>query len=895
MSRQRRNPWLRLGLAVGDGKRIAWERLAARRPRAAPRLAALHLLERIARAHELPGADAPDPAFEALAEALAGRYTLGRAVGRGGMATVLLADDVKHGRRVAIKVMHPHIAAEIGSKQFRREIEIAARLTHPHILPLHDSGEAAGQLYYVMPFIAGESLRARLQREGRLPVPEVLRLASEIGSGLGYAHHHGLVHRDVKPENVLLADGIALVADFGIARVTAPGLVDAHSTLGVGVGTPSYMAPEQILGLPVEARTDVYALGCVVFEMLTGHTPFQGAAEQVMALHTSAAPPSPRAERADVPAGLDAVVVRALAKVPPDRPPSMADFVEALTADGTGPAERLAGRAERTPQPGAPRPPAAALLGGASGARHGAGRTFAIRGAIAVAALLAVVVIAWTMRTRPWLASAGGGIQSLAVLPLENLSGDASQQYFTDGVTEELINHLSQIAALRVISRTSVMSLRGTHQPVTEIARRLHVDAIVEGSVARAGDRVRLTAELVQAAPERQLWAQTLERQVGDVLAIPGQLAGIIADELRLRLSPQERARVSHHAPVATAAHEEYLRGRFHLVDRDERSYRAALMNFQRAVQIDSTYAEAWAGIADANYCLSNIYLPPSIAMPAARAAAQRALRIDPDLAAAHASLGVIHYAYDRDWDGAERELRHSLALNPSLEQAHLYYGYLLEATGRFDAALVELRAATALNPLSGETAAEAIWPYYLAGANDRAIAAWQALMKRDGESPVLLYNLGMSYEAERRYPEAIASLQKAVRMADFDFPLALLGHAYGRAGRQREAREVIDRLHHGPGNISSMYFAIVFAGLGERDSVFSYLDRALQNRDEDLDVVAVDPKFAPVRDDPRFHELLRRLNLESLVSGWAMPTPRGRPPLTTRGPRDGAPVATAL
>ncbi len=327
---------LRLAMAVADGSGVGWAEEVRRHPALEPRIAELRVVERVTRAFAAVESDAAHAAENLLREGLAGRYALGKAIGVGGMATVFGADDLKHGRRVAIKLLHPHVAAAIGRDHFRREIEIVARLTHPHIVPLYDSGEVAGHLYYVMPFISGESLRARLRRQGMLPVAEALELAREIASALGNAHHHGLVHRDVKPENVLLSDGIALVADFGIARVTSAGLVDATTGLGTIAGTPAYMAPEQILGKAVDARTDVYALGCVLYEMLAGHPPFTGPAASLPGLHLTAEPEALEALRPDVPPAIAAWVARALAKDPAQRPGGMAELAQALAAGGDG-------------------------------------------------------------------------------------------------------------------------------------------------------------------------------------------------------------------------------------------------------------------------------------------------------------------------------------------------------------------------------------------------------------------------------------------------------------------------------------------------------------------------------------------------------------------------------
>ena len=409
-----------------------------------------------------------DSVARALQDALADRYRIEGVAGAGGMATVFLAEDLKHHRRVAIKILSPELAAALGPDRFLREIEIAARLAHPHILPLHDSGVAAGLLYYVMPYVKGESLRERLRRETQLPLGEALRIAHEVADALSYAHAQGVMHRDIKPENILLQSGYAVVADFGIARAIEAAGTEQLTRTGIVLGTPVYMSPEQASGGRTDARSDVYALGCVLYEMLAGQPPFVGpSAEAVIYQHLSVEAPPVTNLRAGVPARIVKLLHRALAKSPADRFPDAGRMAEELA------------RAESAPE---------------DDHRSPAGPTRWIP--LAAVVLLAAIVVVLGLRmglVASFPAGVHGAIRSLAVLPLENVSSGGSQDYFVEGLTEELINRLSRIPSLRVISRTSVMSLTGLKLSVPEVAQRLHVDGVVEGSVARVGETVRVS------------------------------------------------------------------------------------------------------------------------------------------------------------------------------------------------------------------------------------------------------------------------------------------------------------------------------------------------------------------------------------------------------------------
>ena len=452
-----------------------------------------------------------DNLLDDVREALADRYVIERELGAGGMAIVYLAEDIKHHRKVAVKVLRPELAESVGANRFLREIQVAAGLNHPHILALHDSGEANGLLYYVMPFVDGESLRTRLQRKNKLPVEEAVRLALQVADGLSFAHSHDVVHRDIKPENILLANGHASLADFGIAQAMCAGCGEDFTVRGVPIGTPAYMSGEQALRGDVDCRTDVYSLGCVLFEMLAGRQPYRGQnVEDLFALHLTDPIPSVLQYRRDVPQALDDVVRKALAKSRKDRFADASEFAKALRELNTGTA--------------------------AAPARWG-------RSAYKFAGVLAFVFI---LAGASLLLNQPGGaqpvairqrIESLAVLPFVNLSGDALEQPFVDGMTDLLITRLAEVSAFAVSSRRSVMRYRETDKSLPDIAIELNVDAIVEGSVLRVGDRVRIGAQLIHATTDRHLWATDYEWDLQDVLALQSEVARAITEAITAELA----------------------------------------------------------------------------------------------------------------------------------------------------------------------------------------------------------------------------------------------------------------------------------------------------------------------------------------------------------------------
>jgi eukaryotic-like serine/threonine-protein kinase len=786
--------------------------------------------------------------FERLKLALAQRYRLDREVGRGGMATVYRAHDLRHDRPVAIKVLKPELAAALGAERFLREITLTARLDHPHILPLLDSGEAEGFLYYVMPYVEGESLRDRLNRERQLPLDDALQIVREVADALSHAHRLGIVHRDIKPENILLSAGHARVADFGIARaVEAAGgeTVIRLTATGIAAGTPLYMSPEQANGeRDVDARTDVYSLACVLYETLAGQPPYTGAtAAAILALKSLEAVPRLRVVRDAVPTGVEEAITKGLARIPADRFGTPSQFAEAL--------ER--GRAVMTPvAPVSHRVPRRRLL-------------------LPTAATLVLVIAgAWWVTQREPQSTA---ITSLAVLPLKNLMGDPAQDYFVEGMHEALTAELSKIGALKVISRTSAMRYRGTDKPMPQIARELGVEGLIESSVLREGDQVRITVQLIHGPSDRYLWAQSFDRELRGILALHSDVARAIAGEIRIAITPAEEARLAHARPANPEAYEAYLKGISHF-SRIHEGLKPlkALEYFQQAIDIDPSYAPAYVALAD-SYNLLAIHgerLPREV-YPLAKAALLKALDLDETLADAHALLGVVNFRFDWDWQGAERELQRALQIEPNSARAHLAYGAYSRVMDRVEEHMAHFRRHQELDPLSPRANLHLAWALHRGGRYDEAIARLYRVLELQPGDAWAYVDLASNYAAKKMYTEAIAACEKASGlMPEDDVVLSGCGQVYGLSGRHRDAAMAFEKLtslsarrYVDPFKVA-LVAAVIYSDARERDPIFDWLERAYVERSARLCTLKVEPAFDNLRSDPRFQELLRRMNLPS-------------------------------
>ncbi len=746
---------------------------------------------------------------EQLDRALTGRYRLERELGEGGMAVVFLAQDLRHDRKVALKVLRPDLSAAIGAERFLREIKLAAGLTHPHILPVYDSGQAGDLLFYVMPNMAGRSLRERLQRERQLPLGDALAITREVASALDYAHRQQVVHRDIKPENILLHEGSAMVADFGIGKALS---ADGSLTqTGMVVGTPTYMSPEQASGEPsVDGRTDLYSLGCVLYEMLTGEPPFTGATAQAVIAKRFVSPiPKVRVTR-DVPEAVDDALTRALARTPVDRFATAAQFGEALRqVNGAGGSAQATVPTGRTP-PGAP-----------------------------------------------------AARKAIAVLPLANMSADPENEYFSDGMTEEIINALAKVPGMQVASRTSSFAFKGKEVDVRQIGEKLGVTSVLEGSVRKVGNRVRITAQLISVADGYHLWSETYDRQLEDVFAIQDEISHAIVDALKLRLGDEGGHLV---APTKNIeAYTLYLKGRFVFNKDTEPSTRKALEFFQQSLLQDPGYARSYAGIADCWTQLADDFVVPDDAYPRAKAAASRALQHDPDLVEAITSLGKVLCWYEWDFAGAERQLRRAVTLNDNHAEAHWAFGSVLPTVGLLGDAIAEMRKALVVDPLY---AVYSRWlGRFLLFSGDYAgtIAQSRKTMDLNADYAYSYLDIGSAYLALGDAEKALQWFQRgqsqetSVRSYD-----ALIVRALAPLGRLEEADEILTRLEEESRQhyVRSEIMATGYAAVGDLDRAFGCLERAFQVRSAGLIYLHVDPAYQPLRADPRFGSLVERIGL---------------------------------
>ena len=739
-----------------------------------------------------------------LQSALAGRYAVERELGHGGMATVYLAEDLKHGRQVALKVLRPELAALLGRDRFVREVAIAARLNHPHIVPLYDSGEAEGLLFYVMPFITGESLRARLQREQELPVDAALAITRQAASALSYAHAQHLIHRDVKPENILLHEGEAMVADFGIALAVSAAAGDRLTQTGLALGTPAYMSPEQATGeRALDARSDVYSLACVLYEMLAGEPPYTGHNAQALIAKRIVDPvPSVRRLRPTVPAAVEQALIRALAPTPADRFTSTAAFVTALSAP-------------TSPTPSATAEPLAAA-------------------------------------------------PCVAVLPFLNLSADPENEYFADGITEDVIASLSRIRALKVISRTTVMRFKRRDQSLQQIAAQICATKLLDGSVRRAAGRVRIVAQLVDVETDEQLWAETYDRQLTDIFAIQTDVALQIAAALKAELSPDEQTRVRKEPTTVLEAYQSYLQGRHWLVRFTPESISRAIELFQRATEQDPGYALAYAALAMAHGELAEngVVAPDDVHARACEAAAH-ALRLDPSLGEAHCAVAYLKAITQFDWQRAEQEFRRALQLTPSNADAYDLYGRVCAALGRWDEAIALQKRSQELDPLTHRL--DVATTLLRAGRYAEGEAAARRAVEFDPGHDRAHATLGWARFLQGRPAEGLAEMERAVALAPEDTMwLAQLGQAYGLVGDTVKAREILVRLQARASGeyVSPYHLAYVHTGLGEHDAALDLLERAVAQHASAAYGIKGSFLFAPLKAHPRFHALLARMNL---------------------------------
>jgi serine/threonine protein kinase/Tfp pilus assembly protein PilF len=691
------------------------------------------------------------------------------------MATVYLAQDGKHERLVALKVLHPDLAASLGPDRFLREIKLAARLNHPHILPLHDSGEAAGFLYYVMPYVEGESLRERLDREHRLLVDEAVHHGRAIASALDYAHRQGIVHRDIKPENVMLYEGEAMVMDFGIAKAVSSAGTETLTQTGMMIGTPAYVSPEQAAGeVNLDGKSDQYSLACVIYEMLTGERPFSGATPQaIMAKRFTEMPRSLRSVMSSIPESVEKAVTKAMAIEASGRYSTAAQFAQALASGSIV-----------TPTDTASLPQATV-----------------------------------------------SAAKSVAVLPFTNMSADAENEYFTDGMAEEIINALTKIQSLRVTSRTSSFSFKGKNEDIPEIGKKLKVSTVLEGSVRKMGNRLRITAQLVNVADGSNLWSEKYDREIEDIFAIQDDISQAIVKALRVILTEGEKKQIEKARTENVQAYDYYLRGRqyFHQLRRKSLEY--ARQMFNKAIEIDREYARAYAGVADSCSMLYTYFDAREFNLRQADIASHRALELEPELAEAHVARGLA-VSLSKRFDEAEQEFETAMKLDPKLFDAPYWYGRALQSAGRFQEAAKMFERASTLRPEDYQA------PGFLAQAYG---------------------SLGMVEERDAGLRRALKLMEDRLELNPDDARAANLAAAFlARLGDLSKAVEYADRsLAIDPEDPMLLYnVACTYVALKRYDDAMNCLERAVDKGFGHKEWIDHDPDLDPIRENLRFQAI---------------------------------------
>ena len=835
---------------------------------------------------------------DSLVGSVAGPYKILARLGAGGMGEVYLAQDTRLDRKIALKLLPSYFTKnEERLRRFQQEASAASRLNHPNILTIFEVGQVDSTQYIATEYIEGQTLRELLTGK-RIEIGEALDAAIQIASALSAAHGAGIVHRDIKPENIMLRrDGYVKVLDFGLAKLTenskerppsdsrAATQIVVKTDPGMVLGTITYMSPEQARGLEVDAQTDIWSLGVVLYEMVAGRVPFEGNTPSDSIAAILKTEPLPLSHYlTDVPIELERIVTKSLRKERTERYQSVQDMLadlktlkqeQEIEAKLVGSGRRKSGQSRssgrvaiETTVDEVPRTAGIEAAHPTSSAEYIVSEIKHHKRAAVIG--LAVIVMTVAVAAYSYFAlRRETAIDSIAVLPLVNTNADPEIDYLSDGITESLINNLSQLSNMKVIARSSVFRYKGRDTDPQVVGRELGVRAVLTGRVVQRGDGLVVSAELVDVQDNRHLWGEQYNRRLSDVLAVQEEIAREISERLRLKLTGQQQRQLAKRYTDNVEAYQHYLKGRFYWNKRTSGDAEKAIKEFEQAIAKDQNYALAYSGLAD-TYLLRTS-LPPNEAYPKAKEAAIRAIGLDDTLAEAHASLASVRHLYDWDRADTEREFKRAIELNPNYALARGLYGVFAMCMGRFDVAASETRRAQELDPVSPTVHLYASLVYYHAGQYDRSIEEARKAIELD-PNVVPAYNFIVNaYAQKKMYEEAIAEGEKARILSKghayskgYANSLGSLGHAYAVAGRVEEANKMLAELRElaVKGYVSPYYSALIYAGLGDKEHALEYLDKLYQDREESLSTLKVDPSFFSLRGEPRFIDLLKKINL---------------------------------
>jgi serine/threonine protein kinase/Tfp pilus assembly protein PilF len=835
-----------------------------------------------------------------------GHYEIRSLIGRGGMGEVYLAHDLKLRRNVAIKILPADVTQnKTRLARFEREAYAASALNHPNILTIHEIDEQNGMHFIASEWIEGESLRQRMSH-GSIELREALDIASQTAAALAAAHHAGIVHRDVKPENIMVRkDGFIKVLDFGLAKLaneareteteeTDPEARTRTKVIntepGIVMGTASYMSPEQARGLEVDGRTDLWSLGVVLYEMVSGRLPFEGATTtDILSMILHREPPSLLLYRSGLPAELERIIEKALAKDKDERYQLAKDLgldlkrlkqrleLETELERSITPEEEMRRRSlastSRTEHSHLSAATQAAQVAATSGAsaihtissaeyvvgelkRHklAAGITFAV---LIAAGIASFAYYGYSKSSR------APAITSVAILPFTNVSGDQNMEYLSDGLSESLINSLSQVGHLKVIARGSVFRYKGKEVDPAEVAQALNVQAIVTGRVVQVGDQLQVSAELVNVQDKTQLWGEQYKRKASDLLAVQAEISQQIAEKLRLRLTNAQEQQLVKAAAANPRAYDLLLKARFFSAKASSENLKKGIDYCNQAIAIDPNYAPAHAELAFAYRTLAaNSLIDPKEALPKAEAAVRKALELDDSLAEAHVEFGAIK-TNAWDWAGAEREYKRAIELNPNLSLAYNVYSALLTTLGRHEESLVAIKRARELDPLRINVNANVGYRYYFARQYDQAIEHLKSTLEMDRNSFYVHALLGYAYTAKGEFDKAIEEHKIAIQLAGKNTGgQCYLGAALAKAGRRAEAEAILRELKTTKEYVSPGELAVLYLALGDKEGALALLERAYDEHDLQLRYLKIDPHFDSLRSEPRFRALIRKVGL---------------------------------